>query len=130
MGMAFGTYRKGARAERELIHFFTEKGFAVIRAAGSGVNSLSPYLLAFRAGKQYAIECKAWDSGSLSFEKEKVASMKSWEETTGITYLVGWRVSREGWLLFPVHLLEEQGKTFTITLSRARLAGRKPEELV
>jgi len=128
--MAFGTYRKGARAERELIHFFTEKGFAVIRAAGSGVNSLSPDLLAFRAGKQYAIECKAWESGSLSFEKEKVAMMKHWEETTGITYLVGWRVSRDGWFLFPVHLLEEQGKSFTITLSKAKLAGRKPEELV
>ena len=42
----------------------------------------------------------------------------------------GWRVSREGWFIFPVHLLEEQGKTFTITLARARLAGRKPEDLI
>jgi len=128
--MAFGTYAKGSRAERELIHFFTEHGFEVIRAAGSGVNSLSPDILAFRQGRQYAIECKAWDSGSLSFEKEKVAQMKKWEEVTGITYYVGWRVSREGWFLFPIHLLEEQGKTFTITLAKAKLAGRKPEELV
>lgn len=128
--MAFGTYRKGARAERELIAFFSGHGFEVMRAAGSGVNSLSPDLLAFRRGRQYAIECKAWDSTSLSFEKEKVAGMKRWEEVTGITYLIGWRVSREGWFLFPVHLLEEQEKTFTITLSKARLAGRKPEELI
>jgi len=128
--VAFGTYKKGARAERELIHFFSSHGFEVIRAAGSGVNSLSPDLLAFRQGKQYAIECKAWESGSLSFPKEKAAEMKKWEETTGITYLIGWRVNREGWLLFPVHLLEEQEKTFTITLARARLAGRKPEELI
>jgi Holliday junction resolvase len=128
--MAFGTYRKGARAERELIHFFSSHGFEVIRAAGSGVNSLSPDLLAFRRGAQFAIECKAWGAGSLSFPKEKVAAMKKWEETTGITHYVGWRVSREGWLLFPVHLLEEQEKTFTITLARARLAGRKPEELI
>ena len=127
--MAFGTYKKGARAERELIHFFSAHGFEVMRAAGSGVNSLSPDLLAFRAGKQYAIECKAWDSGSLSFEKDKVRQMKKWEETTGITYFIGWRVSREGWFLFPVHLLEEQGKTYTITLAKAKLAGRKPEEL-
>lgn len=128
--MAFGTYRKGARAERELIAFFSERGFAVIRAAGSGVNSLSPDLLAFKAGRQYAIECKAWDSGSLSFDKERVESMKNWEEVTGITMLIGWRVSREGWFFFPVHMLEEQGKTYTITLSKAKLAGRKPEELV
>ncbi len=128
--MAFGTYKKGARAERELIAYFSEHGFEVIRAAGSGVNSLSPDLLAFRRGKQYAIECKSWDRGSLSFEKEKVAHMKKWEDVTGITYFVGWRGSRDGWYIFPVHSLEEQGKTFTITLSKAKLAGRKPEELV
>ncbi len=127
--MAFGTYKKGARAERELIKFFSEKGFSVIRAAGSGVNSLSPDLLAFKKGKQYAIECKAWDKTSLSFEKQRVASMKQWEEITGITYLIGWRISREGWLLFPVHLLEEKKKSFTITLSKAKLAGRTPDEL-
>ncbi|MFA6489769.1 MAG: Holliday junction resolvase Hjc [Candidatus Micrarchaeia archaeon] len=128
--MVFRTYVKGARAERELIQFFSEQGFAVIRAAGSGVNSLSPDLLAFKAGRQYAIECKAWDSGSLSFEKEKMAGMLKWEEVTGITYMIGWRVSREGWFIFPVHMLEEQNKTFTITLTKAKLVGRKPEELV
>ena len=128
--MAFGTYKKGARAERELIHFLSTNGFEVIRAAGSGVNSLSPDLLAFKQGRQYAIECKAWESGSLSFEKEKVATMKRWEETTGITYYIGWRVNREGWFIFPVHLLEEQKKSYTITLAKARLAGRKLEELI
>ena len=101
-----------------------------MRAAGSGVNSLSPDLLAFKRGKQYAIECKSWDSGSLSFPKEKFAAMKKWEETTGITYLIGWRVSRDGWYFFPVHLLEEQEKTYTMTLTKAKLAGRRLEELI
>jgi Holliday junction resolvase len=128
--MAFGTYAKGSRAERELIDFFSSHGFMVIRAAGSGVNSLSPDLLAFRHGRHYAVECKAWDKTSLSFEKEKVAMMRRWEEETGISYFIGWRVSREGWFLFPVSMLEEQAKSFTITLARAKLAGRKPEELV
>jgi len=128
--MAFGTYRKGAHAERELIAYFSSHGFQVIRAAGSGVNSLSPDLLAFKAGKQYAIECKAWDSGSLSFPKERVQQMKNWEEITGITCLIGWRVSRDGWYFFPVHLLEEQKKNYTITLSKAKMAGRRLEELI
>jgi len=128
--MAFGTYVKGARAERELIHYFSEHGFEVIRAAGSGVNSLSPDLLAFKAGRQYAIECKAWDKTSLSFEKGRFAGMKRWEEVTGITYLIGWRVSRDGWYFFPVHLLEEQKKNYTITLKKAKMAGRRLEELV
>ena len=128
--MAFGTYVKGARAERELIHYFSEHGFEVIRAAGSGVNSLSPDLLAFKAGRQYAIECKAWDSGSLSFDKPRYAGMKRWEEVTGITYLIGWRVSRDGWYFFPIHLLEEQGKNYTITLKKVRMIGKKLEELI
>jgi len=76
------TYTKGAKAERELIKFFSSHGFAIIRAAGSGVNSLSPDILAFKHGKQYAIECKAWNSNSLSFDKEKVTFMKEWEEKT------------------------------------------------
>ena len=108
--MAFGTYVKGARAERELIHYFSEHGFEVIRAAGSGVNSLSPDLLAFKAGRQYAIECKAWDSGSLSFDKPRYAGMKRWEEVTGITYLIGWRGSRGGGDFFSLHLLWEHGE--------------------
>ncbi|MCX6772176.1 MAG: Holliday junction resolvase Hjc [Candidatus Micrarchaeota archaeon] len=128
--MTFGTYVKGARAERELIHYFSEHGFEVIRAAGSGVNSLSPDLLAFKAGKQYAIECKAWDSGSLSFDRERYAGMKRWEDVTGITYLIGWRVSRDGWYFFSIHLLEEQTKNFTITLKKAKMAGRRLEELI
>ncbi|MEM4554986.1 MAG: Holliday junction resolvase Hjc [Candidatus Anstonellaceae archaeon] len=124
------TYTKGARAERELVHFFSESGFEVIRAAGSGVNSLSPDLLVFRGPKQYAIECKAWDKDYLSFEKCKVEQMKRWEEKTGITYLIGWRQNREGWLFFPFHLLEEKGKTFTISISKARLIGQKPHDLI
>jgi len=128
--MAFGTYKKGARAERELIHYFSEHGFEVIRAAGSGVNSLSPDLLAFKAGRQYAIECKAWDSGSLSFDKPRYQGMKRWEDVTGITYLIGWRVSRDGWYFFPVMLLEEKEKNYTITLKKVKMIGKKLEELI
>jgi Holliday junction resolvase len=128
--MPFGYYNKGAKAERELIQYFSGHGFEVIRAAGSGVNSLSPDLLAFKAGKQYAIECKAWDKTSLSFHKERYAGMKRWEEATGITYLIGWRVSRDGWYFFPVHLLEEQKKNYTITLAKAKLIGKKLDELI
>jgi Holliday junction resolvase len=127
--MAFGTYVKGARAERELINKFSENGFNVIRAAGSGVNSLSPDLLAFKRGMQYAFECKAWDSGSLSFEKEKVAGMKRWEDNTGITFLIAWRVSRDGWYFLPLHALVEQEKRFTITLKKAKMIGQRIEDV-
>jgi len=53
------TYQKGTRAEHELIDYFDQNGFCVIRAAGSGVSSLSPDILVFKRGLQYAIEAKA-----------------------------------------------------------------------
>jgi len=50
--MAFGAYRKGVRAERELISFFRSRGYCVMRAAGSGLSS--PDLLAFKRASQLA----------------------------------------------------------------------------
>ncbi|MCX8196912.1 MAG: Holliday junction resolvase Hjc [Candidatus Micrarchaeota archaeon] len=123
-------YSKGARVERELLHFFSGNGFEVVRSAGSGVNSLSPDLLVFRHARQYAIECKAWEKPYLSFEKEKVAQMKRWEERTGITYLIAWKQNRKEWLFFPIHFLDEQEKSFTISLSKAKLIGQKLDDLV
>ena len=113
------TYRKGARAERELIKQFSEKGFEVIRAAGSGGNSLSPDILVFRKGKQYAFECKAWDTTSLSLKSLQIDNLKRWEETTGITTMVAWRVSRRGWRFIPLHLLNKTEKGYSVSWKTA-----------
>ncbi|MCC7552313.1 hypothetical protein KO317_01445 [Candidatus Micrarchaeota archaeon] len=108
-------YRKGARAERELIKWFSEQGFEVIRAAGSGGNSLSPDILVFRKGKQYALECKAWDTTSLSLKPDQINGLKKWEEITGITTMVAWRVSRKGWRFIPLHLLNKTPKGYSVS---------------
>ncbi len=124
------TGRKGSRAERELINYFSENGFSVIRAAGSGANSLSPDLLAFKSGKQYAIECKAHDSSTLPLQKEQYLGLKSWEENTGITTYIAWRVSREGWFfLYPSYFHENAG-SYSISLEDAKKLGKKKEELL
>lgn len=124
------TYAKGSRAERELIHYFTEHGYSVIRAAGSGVNSLSPDLLLFKRGNQYAIEAKAHETMNLGLDREQFMGLKRWEENTGITTMVGWRKNREDWLFVPLTVFKENEKTFTLNWEQAKMVGRKKEELI
>ena len=122
------TYRKGARAERELISFFSENDFSVIRAAGSGVSSLSPDLLVFRKGKQYAFESKAWEKEYLHIKKDQFIGLKEWEENTGINSFVAWRRSREPWYFIPLSVFEENKNSFAISWKNAKLIGRKLDE--
>jgi Holliday junction resolvase len=123
-------YAKGARSERELITIFSERGFSVIRAAGSGVSSLSPDILVFRKGFQYAFECKAWESSSLSIEKEKFKALKEWERNTGITTFIAWRISRVGWRFVYLDELEENPKSYSITMSKTLAIDRGLEKLL
>ncbi len=124
------TYSKGSRAERELIDHFSQKGFCVIRAAGSGVNSLSPDLLVFRHGMQIAFESKAHEKTSLQIPKDQIEGLKRWEEITGITALVAWRRNRKGWRFIPVHLFEENEQSYSFSWGRAELIGKTLEEFV
>jgi Holliday junction resolvase len=50
-------YVKGARGERELLAKFADLGYSVVRSAGSGVNSISPDIIAIKDGRVYAFEC-------------------------------------------------------------------------
>lgn len=122
------TYRKGARAERELIEYFSSKGYSVIRAAGSGVNSLSPDLLAFRRGMQFAFESKAIERTNLNIDRDQFLNLRKWEENTGITCYVAWRRSREPWYFVPLSLFSESEKSFGINWSNASSLGKKLEE--
>ncbi len=119
------SYRKGSRAERELIDHFSAQGFCVIRAAGSGVNSLSPDILLFRRGEQAAIEAKAWEKGSLAIDREQFLNLKRWEEVSGINCYVGWRRNRQPWYFLPLSLFRENGRTFSINWENAVSLGRK-----
>lgn len=122
-------YAKGARSERELISLFCERGFSVIRAAGSGVGSPSPDILVFKGGKQYGFECKAWESTSLSIEKDKVRALREWERNTGITTFIAWRIGRVGWRFVYLDELEERRRNYTITMRKAMGINRGIDDL-
>ncbi len=119
------TYRKGTRAERELIDHFSGKGYSVIRAAGSGVNSLSPDILVFRRGMQFAFEAKAIEKENLGISKNQFINMLSWENNTGITCLIAWRRSRKPWHFIPLSVFKENEKSFAISWKIAELFGQR-----
>ncbi len=127
--MAFGRYSKGSRTERELIKLFQEKGFSVIRSAGSGVGTPSPDILVFRHGRQYGFECKAWDRGSLNLDKKQVEDLKIWGDNTGITTMIAWRISRVGWRFAYLSELQEREKSYSITKDRILLLDINMEQL-
>lgn len=122
-------YTKGSNAERELISYFSEKGFSVIRAAGSGVSSLSPDILIFKRGLHYAIESKAWEKEYLHIPKDQFLGLKNWEENTGINALIAWRRNREPWYFLPLSIFQENEKSFAISWEKAIMIGKRIEEI-
>lgn len=125
-------YAKGSRAERELIEFFSSNGFSVIRAAGSGVSSLSPDILVFKRGMQYAIEAKAWENENLNVDAGQFLNLKKWEENTGITSYIAWRRNRKEWVFIPLSIFEqtEKGKSFAISWKYAEAMGKRLNEFL
>ncbi|MBS3067850.1 hypothetical protein J4450_04050 [Candidatus Micrarchaeota archaeon] len=124
------TYQKGSRAERELIEYFSNKGYSVIRAAGSGVSSLSPDILVFKRGLQFAIESKAHEKTSLQIPKDQFEGLRKWEENTGINSLIAWRRNRKGWRFVPLTLFEENTSSYSFSWEKAEMIGKKLEEFI
>ena len=125
--VAKGSKHKGTKFERELSKMLIEKGYLVVRAAGSGILQTAPDLLAFKSYEHIAFECKAWDSERLSLRPEQFNLLKSWVELAGLTVYVAWRVPRDGWFFIKLHELNENR---AISLSHARLINRRFEEIL
>ena len=90
------TYAKGARAERELLHFLDSKGFAVMRAPSSG-GELSPVdIIAIKRGLVIAIESKAWEIKP-KLPKDRIERLKEWSDKAGAITFLGWRTTGK-WL--------------------------------
>jgi len=128
--MAFGTYNKGSRAEHELMKKLEEHGFLVIRAAGSGKGSPCPDILAFKRTEQFGFECKAVNNTSLQLRKEQVKQLKIWQELSGITTYIAWRLPGGEWRFVRPEHLHENPKSYAISLEEAKKIGVKFEEMI
>jgi Holliday junction resolvase len=124
-------YNKGANAERELIHTLSDKGFAVLRVAGSGVSPLpSPDVVALKNGRILAIECKAWKGAHLAIPIVTMNDEVNWAKTAGAEFFVAWKIPREGWLFFKFEHFHNAGKNFMISLEEAKKASISLEVLI
>jgi Holliday junction resolvase len=121
-------YVKGAGAERELRKLIEGKGFVVIRSAKSGVDGVSPDLIALKTTGKLALECKAW-KGGLHFSNEKVEIMKEWEKKAGIPFYIAWKLNRKGWKFFPLSILKKNESGYSLN-SKDFDAGLELESLI
>ncbi len=127
--MGKGAYVKGARFERALKARLVEAGFYVVRSSKSGVDGVSPDLLALRSTKKFALECKAVNAPTLYIEKPKMQVYREWERTTGLPVYVAWKIDRGGWRFFPLAALRETPQAYKLDQSDLR-SGLTFDEIV
>jgi Holliday junction resolvase len=123
-------YSKGARGERELLNFLYSKGYSVMRAAGSGVNSLGPDIIAFKEGTGLAFECKAWNKTSISIEVEKIEKLKQWESNTRMHTFIAWRMNGSGWFFISLDEMNRTTDYYTVTRRNALSINRKVDDIL
>ncbi len=120
-------YDKGAYFERELKKKLEDKGFYVIRAAGSGVAGDAPDLIVLSSAKKFGVECKAWKN-AIYLDNLTVVSYREWEKITGMPVYLAWKVPRKEWRFFPLLVLKETDRGFSLSLKESE-SGMTLEQL-
>lgn len=123
-------YSKGARSERELLNYLHSKSYSVIRSAGSGVNSISPDVVAIKNSKGLAFECKAWDRSSLSIEASKFDVLLEWERNTGMETFIAWRMNGSSWFFIKLNEMKKTSKNYTVGKKTALSINRKLDSIM
>jgi Holliday junction resolvase len=123
-------YSKGARGERELLNYLHDRGYSVMRGAGSGVNSLSPDIIAIKDGKGLAFECKAWDRESIAIENDRYDGLVEWRDNTGFSTFVAWRMNGAGWLFIKPDEMAKNSKSRSVTKKAAMQINRGLESIL
>lgn len=110
------SYRKGARAERELQAKLTDEGFACVRVAGSGHQGDSPDLVAVKSGKVYAIECKATSKNFRRISKQNIDKLNRFGKRGGCKTVIAIKFTNRGWRFY-----EAKGTKFEFERGRPHL---------
>jgi holliday junction resolvase len=123
-------YSKGARSERELLGELHERGYSVIRSAGSGINTLSPDIIAVKNGKGLAFECKAWDRERLSIENGRFKGLIEWKRNTGMETFIAWRMNGTGWFFVKLEEMKSNERTTTVSKKTTIDINRRLESII
>ncbi|MBI1969373.1 Holliday junction resolvase [Candidatus Woesearchaeota archaeon] len=129
---------KGTGAERELYHALWQKGFAVVRAAGSGSTSYPcPDLLVGNPLRKLAIECKVTKGVKQYLTGGEIQELQEFCKQFGAEPWIAVKfnkLSRQdglGWYLFTLEDLEKtEGENFVVSIPLAKRRGLRVEEVV
>jgi holliday junction resolvase Hjr len=110
-----GAKGKGSSAERELLHTLWEKGFAVLRVAGSGSTQFDACdLIAGRAGRSFAIEVKACGGAKQYISFEQMAELNRFSAAFGAQPIIAVKWTRKGWGVIDASKMQRTGKHYGI----------------
>ena len=123
--------KRGSNAERELFDALWKNGFTVARVAGSGSTSMpSCDLLAAKASKKYAIECKITIDDKKYISKKQISELKTFANGFGLKSIIAVRFFRKGWFFLSPGTMEQKGKSFFISYERAKKVGKTFEQFI
>jgi len=94
------TYRKGYRAERELLRFLTSRGYSAIRQASSGGTHSPVDVVAMKAGKILSFEIKSW-STKPKLAGKQLQAFKQWSDNAGAMAFLAW-YNQNKWKFLPL----------------------------
>lgn len=106
--MALNNYKKGFRAEHELMKLLESLDFAVLRAPKSGKDTID--LIACKRGQIFVFEAKYWNS-TVRISERQMNSLRSFSEKAGAIPLVAIKRNNQGWIFLKAEELSGNGGT-------------------
>ena len=114
--------KRGCDAERELLHLLNDRGFAVARIAGSGIETFCD-LLAGNGKKRYAIEVKIASGNKKYLNKQQIIGLIKFANKFGVAPIVAIKFLRKGWWFVRPEKLSCTKKAFIISFEEAQKKG-------
>lgn len=106
-------YRRGATAERELIKALEERGFAVVRSAGS-----KKVDIVAGNGKTYlCIEVKSTRSDRIYLNEEELHKLTEFSKRFGGRAFLAVKFVNREWKFFEPEKLTKSGKSYKVSYS-------------
>ncbi len=116
-----GRKAKGSKAERELIHMLYEKGFASVRAAGSGSTGLpSPDIITSNGKIILALECKASHDKTKYFDKDEISQLDLFANMFGARSYIAIRFDNDDWYFLKLTDLKSTPRGFAVNYDLAK----------
>ena len=98
------TYKKGYRAEKELIKLLSSLGYAVLRTPKSGKNTID--VIACKRGQIFVFECKNWKS-KVRVNEKQLDALIDFSEKAGAIPLIAIKKENKFWKFLRVEDVKE-----------------------